>query len=534
MMSRRGRSDVMDSQGSSGGQSWKVAQGHGVTEGDDVLARWSDGLLYLGTVKRVDRVKQSCLVRFEDNSEFWVLWKDIHSSVAPGMEGVCCVCQGEECAGKSRIVNCHKCRHGYHPQCHSPRIDSDLDGSPWICRHCVFAVATKRGGAMKKGRFARLMQAMKLLLPYQLAALDWDPQHLTNQQQCYCYCAGPGEWNLKMLQCCCCGQWFHEACTQCLTKPLLYGDRFYQFECSVCTRGPETIKRLAMSWVEIAHLVLYHLSLCCKKKYFDFDREILSFVNENWDSLMLGSLADTPKSERCEHLLSALNNQRDRFVSGKEIKKKKCLFGLQLRAPPPLTSDLTPVTPDPPCVMSRGGGASHPRRSPLVEHPLGQGRDRRSEPESRTLELRNRKARRALTRAVNQDAVPNPVSLSQCYQGYGGGGSLYNLWKPEERWGQGSPPKKMFASFHPSASTVSQFSCPSPSSKYQYSAEDSLYRHKQEASSGHDLTSCPCSCPPSPASGEGGAREAVRVLARRVTVDGTVQYLVEWGNINVF
>ncbi|TWW80041.1 PHD finger protein 1 [Takifugu flavidus] len=264
-----------------------------VSEGDDVLARWSDGLLYLGNVKRVDGAKQCCLVRFEDNSEFWVLRKDIHSC--------------------------------YHPECHTPTIELESDSDSWICRQCVFAVSTKRGGALKRGRFAQLMQFMKLRLPYQLSSLDWDPQHLTNQQQCYCYCAGPGEWNLKMLQCASCGQWFHEACTQCLTKPLLYGDR-----------------------VDLAHLVLYHLSLCCKRKYFDFDHEILSFTNENWESLLLGVLSDTPNQDRSHNLLNALNSHKDRFVSGKEIKKKKCLFGLLVRAPPPLTSDSTPLITDPP------------------------------------------------------------------------------------------------------------------------------------------------------------------------------------------
>uniref|UniRef100_A0A3B5AFK0 PHD finger protein 1 n=1 Tax=Stegastes partitus TaxID=144197 RepID=A0A3B5AFK0_9TELE len=329
----------------------------GVSEGDDVLARWSDGLLYLGNVKRVSAygVKQCCLVRFEDNSEFWVLRKDIHSSL--NMELLCHYCHS----------GCLSC---YHPECHTPTIEPEADSDSWICRQCVFAVATKRGGALKRGRFARLMQFMKLRLPYQLSSLDWDPQHLTNQQQCYCYCAGPGEWNLKMLQCGSCGQWFHEACTQCLTKPLLYGDRFYQFQCSVCTKGPETIQRLPMTWVDLAHLVLYHLSLCCKRKYFDFDHEILSFTNENWDSLLLGALSDTPRQDRCHNLLNALNSHKDRFVSGKEIKKKKCLFGLQVRAPPPLTSDSSPLITDPPINITHRRRSEGEDGGRFSNHPL--------------------------------------------------------------------------------------------------------------------------------------------------------------------
>uniref|UniRef100_A0A3P8ZZF0 PHD-type domain-containing protein n=1 Tax=Esox lucius TaxID=8010 RepID=A0A3P8ZZF0_ESOLU len=435
----------------------------GVSEGDDVLARWSDGLLYLGNVKRVDGVKQCCLVRFEDNSEFWVLRKDIHS-FSVGVEDVCCICDAPPL--KEPLINCLKCRHGYHPECHTPSIEPEADSNSWICRQCVFAVATKRGGAIKRGRFARLMQIMKLRLPYQLSSLDWDTQHLTNQQQCYCYCAGPGEWNLKMLQCGSCGQWFHEACTQCLTKPLLYGDRFYEFQCSVCASGPETIHRLPMSWVDLAHLVLYHLSLCCKRKYFDFDHEIMSFANENWDSLLLGSLSDTPRQDRCHNLLNALNSNKDRFVSGKEIKKKKCLFGLQVRAPPPLTSESSPLITDPPINIT------HRKRSD-------------------------------------------------------------------------SPPKRMFALYHPTYNGA-----PAISRTLHHYRSLLTTLHAALRDPGQKLDPCPSlllrDVPPYPGGvgggggGDGsaargwGGGDGVRILARRVTPDGKVQYLVEWGNVSVY
>ncbi|TRY82727.1 hypothetical protein DNTS_005484 [Danionella cerebrum] len=454
----------------------------GVSEGEDVLARWSDGLLYLGNVKRVDGVKQCCLIRFEDNSEFWVLRKDIHT-FSSGEEEVCCICDTPPL--KEPLINCLKCRHGYHPECHTPSIEPEDDPNSWICRQCVFAVATKRGGALKRGRFARLMQIMKTRLPYQLSSLDWDPQHLTNQQQCYCYCAGPGEWNLKMVQCGSCGQWFHEACTQCLTKPLLYGDRFYQFQCSVCTNGPESIQRLPMTWVDLAHLVLYHLSLCCKRKYFDFDHEIMSFANENWESLLLGMLSDTPRQDRCQNLLNALNSNKDSPMS----------VSCQRRA---ATQDL-------------------------------------------------RKSKRRVTESQTCSSE-NVVDLVPCCQSCPEKVSLHSSRKADDERSVGSPPKRMFALYHPSYNTSQDLS----RALHHYSAEDPcrlpaacIPCSVSTPASSQCFETCPSfflrDLPPfhspvgmgPPMGMSWAAADAVRILARRVTPDGKVQYLVEWGNVSV-
>ncbi|XP_067892903.1 metal-response element-binding transcription factor 2 isoform X1 [Heterodontus francisci] len=305
-------------------------------EGQDVLARWSDGLFYLGTVKKVNIQKESCFVSFEDRSKSWVLWKDIQTGASGSGEMVCTICQEEYSEVPNEMVICDKCGQGYHQQCHMPNIDSSVIASDakWLCRQCVFATTTKRGGALKKGPNAEALQVMKQTLPYRLEDLQWDVGHKTNHEQCYCYCGGPGDWYLKMLQCWRCKQWFHEACIQCLQKPMLYGDRFYLFICSVCNSGPEYLKRLPLRWVDIAHLSLYNLSVIHKKKYFDSELELMTYINENWDRLQPGELVETLKSDRYDYILEALNENTCMFMSGKEIKKKKHLFGLRIRVPP--------------------------------------------------------------------------------------------------------------------------------------------------------------------------------------------------------
>ncbi|XP_053552691.1 PHD finger protein 1 [Bombina bombina] len=509
-------------------------------EGQDVLARWTDGLLYLGIIKKVDSAQETCLVRFEDNSQFSVLWKDIFPPAVPGKEQLCCVCNSQACTPDNKIVHCVKCKHAYHQECHVPSIpcDSDFAGNTWMCRQCVFAVATKRGGALKKGPYARSMLHMKLSLPYQLKSLEWDPLHLTNKQQCYCYCGGPGEWNMKMLQCCRCLQWFHEACTQCLSKPLLYGDRFYVFECSVCTRGPENAWRLPLGWVDVSHLVLYHLSICCKKKYFDFEREILSFVNENWESLLVGELTDTPRSERYSHLLHALTGEKDRFISGKEIKKKKCLFGLQSRVPPPApqSSDSklkfqgTDLRSPTPCVSSLSGRMGALRRPSHRRKKM-------------STEQRTQKERQKLRRALTQDVVQNPFSSHQEYLGYRG--SPYNFRRTGARCLQ-SPPIRMFASFHPSSNTAGSVTASLQSSEVTSDVPDPplLSDIVETPSPGPSSASLntPCLSPPPTSSSppmetcawQGSPEQGSRVVARRVTAEGAVQYLVEWGGGGIF
>ncbi|XP_060567350.1 uncharacterized protein LOC132726099 [Ruditapes philippinarum] len=162
---------------------------------DEVLARWHDGLYYLGNILRIDDRSKKCLLRYEDKSEYWSLFKDIHR-VLKEEEMTCCICLSDVSEPPNEIVLCEYCLQGFHQQCHNPNIGCgkivDPD-EPWYCRTCVFfLVSSGAGKTDKELQLDDEMTKMKLELPYNLETLTWDQQHKNNLEATYCYCGGPG------------------------------------------------------------------------------------------------------------------------------------------------------------------------------------------------------------------------------------------------------------------------------------------------------------------------------------------------------
>ncbi|CAN7991656.1 unnamed protein product, partial [Ixodes pacificus] len=249
---------------------------------------------------------------------------------------VCSVCNGGQSDPPNEIVICDTCNKGFHQACHTPKIGDQvlLPNIPWHCRNCV-PVGSVRKSA-KNYRNGAPVQMFKLGFPYNMKSLQWDSQHRVNTRNCYCYCGGPGVWNKKMLQCRLCQQWFHEACIQGLETPLLYGDSFYYFSCSVCNNGPEVVKRMPLCWMDITHLTLYNLVMEHHKKYYELDEEIMPYLNSIWLALQLPSdIFRCSMRERRLNIYECLHGDSSRFKSGKEVKKRTSLWSLRDRCEPP-------------------------------------------------------------------------------------------------------------------------------------------------------------------------------------------------------
>ncbi|GJJ77802.1 cysteine-rich protein 2-binding protein [Entomortierella parvispora] len=176
--------------------------------------------------------------------------------------------------------------------------------------------------------------------PYEPEELHWAADHKSNEEGTYCYCGKDKEPDEPMLPCQKCGQLFHSGCVSCLTKPLLKGDEFFKFECSVCTQGPEFFERAALSWVILVHLVLYNLmDAHPDQQYFRWKEEICKFIFDYWSYL----LPDKEQSPTWNNTVaSVLSVQNHIFLSGVETKGTSGWWTLIEKAPPDRNRKLKP------------------------------------------------------------------------------------------------------------------------------------------------------------------------------------------------
>jgi cysteine-rich protein 2-binding protein len=101
-----------------------------------------------------------------------------------------------------------------------------------------------------------------------------------------------------MVRCQQCQQFFHRDCVKCFPKPLLFGDDFLEFTCSVCTQKDEKYVRQSMAWITVVQLVLYNLMRRQDPdtdfpkdrdhSYFRWKEDICSFIDDYWEYLNPG------------------------------------------------------------------------------------------------------------------------------------------------------------------------------------------------------------------------------------------------------
>ncbi|KAI8070464.1 hypothetical protein BC940DRAFT_296166 [Gongronella butleri] len=158
--------------------------------------------------------------------------------------------------------------------------------------------------------------------PYDLMSLTWNQGHTRNDQDIYCYCGKGYNPHKSMAQCQRCEQWYHCDCMACLKKrPLMFGDVFYDFVCSICAGGDEQFQHDTLTWIEAVQLVLFHLTRLKRLSkgkqqehfYFRYANEICELAESEWDRI----LAPKPQTSMWRNTIaSTLSTHPKLFLSG--------------------------------------------------------------------------------------------------------------------------------------------------------------------------------------------------------------------------
>ncbi|KAI8892072.1 hypothetical protein BC833DRAFT_612704 [Globomyces pollinis-pini] len=111
------------------------------------------------------------------------------------------------------------------------------------------------------------------------------------------------------------------------------GDTYFDFKCSVCGNGFETIVRKPMSWSIILRIILFNLHLRFpEKQYFSCKDDICPLLDTHWDYFKPG----VERSANWKNTVSgAFSSNPSHFESGSLIMKHPGYWALKNREPPP-------------------------------------------------------------------------------------------------------------------------------------------------------------------------------------------------------
>ena len=140
-----------------------------------------------------------------------------------------------------------------------------------------------------------------------------------------------------MVRCSRCDQWFHERCLapRPFSMPIISGDPFWLFVCSMCNIGSECLKRMDITWLDLVHLALFDLTSKTNRKFHDFDNDLMPFIEKNWSLFQLykhfNSLTYVEKNLKTKETLFS----SETFEKGSETGQEYGLWGLRHYFPPP-------------------------------------------------------------------------------------------------------------------------------------------------------------------------------------------------------
>jgi Set1/Ash2 histone methyltransferase complex subunit ASH2 len=149
-----------------------------------------------------------------------------------------------------------------------------------------------------------------------------------------CYCLKARNLSEIDIQCINCAKWFHKNCIEVETGPLVRFMVNYQFICKKCAPNKaESFVKKQASFHQLCLTALANLTAESRssnddraKQYFSKDKEIIPFIDKNWDAMTSVARRSKPTWHAT---ISRSMTREDVFKTKTESRTSEPLYGLK-------------------------------------------------------------------------------------------------------------------------------------------------------------------------------------------------------------